>query len=162
MSFTPQDFRQTLGRFASGVTVVTSLETPAKFHGITVNSFTSVSLDPPLVLICIDKKAEAHRILPQSGIFCVNILSELQQSISDRFAGRMPGLNKVFEDIPHHFEATGAPVFDDTLGFVDCRIVNSVDAGDHTIFIGQVERLGWQKQEMGPLLYFKSNYGEIK
>ena len=157
MAFASQDFRRTLGKFATGITVVTTLDGAGQPHGITVNSFTSVSLDPPLVLICIDKKTETHRILPQSGFFCANLLTDAQQDLSDRFAGRMPGLQDVFNDLAAHTEATGAPVLGDTLGFVDCRIVNAVDAGDHTVFIGQVEALGYNN-EAEPLLYFSSKY----
>ena len=163
MSFTPQDFRRSLGTFASGITVVTTVN-PAtgQYHGITVNSFTSVSLDPPLVLICIDKRTQAHQLLQDSGVFCANILSEAQQPLSDRFAGRMPELHDVFEDIPLHLETTGSPVFENTLGFVDCRIVQAVDGGDHTIYIGQVERLGYdENSNAAPLLYYKSVYRNI-
>lgn len=163
MAFTPQEFRRTLGRFASGITVVTTVGSDGSYHGITVNSFTSVSLDPPLVLICIDKKTETHSLLPQSGFFCVNILNESQQHLSDRFARRIPAEVNKFDDIPHHLETTGAPVFDQGLGFVDCRVVQAYDSGDHTIFVGEVQTLGsGEADENDPLLYFKSGYRQIK
>lgn len=165
MSFTPQDFRQTLGRFATGITVVTTINPAGGYHGITVNSFTSVSLTPPLVLICIDKSTEAHRILPQSGIFCANILHEDQQFLSDRFAGREPDNSKPFEDIALRTAATGAPIFEGSLGFVDCRIVQAYDGGDHTIFLGEVAGLGTFEEASpanGPLLYYKSNYCQLQ
>jgi len=93
-------------QFATGITVVTTVRPDGFYYGITVNSFTSVSLDPPLILICIDKKTEANRILPQTGYFCVNILHEGQQYLSDRFAGREPNNLKPFENLALHTEVT--------------------------------------------------------
>ncbi|HEX2916593.1 MAG TPA: flavin reductase family protein [Chloroflexia bacterium] len=160
MSFTPHDFRKTLSHFATGITVVTTTTPDGGYYGITVNSITSVSLNPPLVLICIDKKTEAHRLLPLSGVFCANILEAQQQYLSDRFAGREPDNKTPFADIALHTEATGAPVFNESLGFVDCRIVNAYDGGDHTIFLGEVVQLGYRQGETepAPLLYYRSNY----
>ncbi|MDB5081608.1 MAG: putative flavin reductase [Chloroflexi bacterium] len=164
--FTPQDFRTTMSHFASGVTVVTTLAKDGTYHGITVSSFTSVSLNPPLVLICIDKNAAAHQILPASGFFCVNFLHEDQVNLSNRFAGRDP--QRSFDDIPLITSATGAPVFAEGLGFVDCRISNTYDGGDHTIFLGEVIQLGAADpvletgEPRSPLIYYKSNYRFLK
>lgn len=167
IAFTSQEFRKIMSHFASGVTVVTTLAKDGTYHGITVSSFTSVSLDPPLVLICIAKNAAAHQILPETGFFCVNFLHEGQVNLSNRFAGRDPG-QRSFEDIPLYTSATGAPVFAEALGFVDCRITNAYDGGDHTIFLGEVLQLGAADptlengQESSPLLYYKSNYYFLK
>ena len=160
--FTPLDFRKTLGHFPAGVTTVTMVAKDGTFHGITVSSFTSVSLTPPLVLICIDKTAYANEILRDTGAFCVNFLHGNQVYLSNRFAGRDP--QKSFDDIPLYTAATGAPVFAESLGFVDCRIVNAYDGGDHTIFLGEVVQLGAADPasaagpELSPLIYYKSNY----
>jgi flavin reductase (DIM6/NTAB) family NADH-FMN oxidoreductase RutF len=164
-SFTSEDFRKSMSHFATGVTIVTTLAKDGTYHGITVSSFTSVSLEPPLVLICIDKKAAAHHILPESGFFCVNFLHEGQVGLSNRFAGRDP---RSFDDIPMYNSATGAPVFAEALGFVDCRIVNTYDGGDHTIFLGEVVQLGVTEptledgRESSPLIYYKSAYRVLK
>ncbi len=164
MPVTPKDFRKIMRQFATGITVVTTVQSDGTYYGLTVNSFTSVSLEPPLVLICIDKRTEADTILPRSQFFCVNILHEGQQELSDRFAGRDPYNLKPFAGFATHTEVTGAPVFDDCLGFADCRIVQTYDGGDHTIFVGQVEKVGVTDQvneagqEIAPLLYFRSNY----
>ena len=168
MPVTPAEFRQIMRQFATGITVVTTARPDGSYYGITVNSFTSVSLDPPMVLICIDKKTEANRILPQSGYFCVNILHEGQQYLSDRFAGRDPNNLKPFEDLVVHTELTGAPVFEDSLGFADCRIVATYDGGDHNIFLAEIEKVGTslpaegKSEEAGPLLYFRSSYQYVK
>ncbi len=166
IAFTSQQFRNTMSHFASGVTVVTTLAKDGTYHGITVSSFTSVSLNPPLVLICIDKNAAAHHILPEFGFFCVNFLHEGQVNLSNRFAGRDP--ERSFDDIPLYTSATGAPVFAEALGFVDCRIVNTYDGGDHTIYLGEVLQLGTADptlkdgQESSPLIYYKSAYHSLK
>ncbi len=168
MAISDFDFRRTMGSFATGVTVVTTLGSQGNFQGITVNSFTSVSLSPRLVSICIDKRTEAHQILVLAGLFCVNILNEQQQYLSDRFAGREPLNLLPFDDIPVKTVATGAPVFVESLGFADCRVVNMVDAGDHTIFIGEVLALGHLEgvgpaiQSSQPLLYYRSDYRQIQ
>lgn len=160
--FTSLEFRKTLSHFAAGVTTVTMVAKDGAYHGITVSSFTSVSLDPPLVLICIDKSTAAHAILPEAGAFCVNFLHENQLHLSNRFAGRDP--ERSFEDIPTYTAVTGAPVFAESLGYVDCRIINAYDGGDHTIFLGEVVQLGAADpvvvdgSELSPLIYYKSNY----
>ncbi len=160
--FTSLDFRKTMSHFAAGVTTVTMVAKNGAYHGITVSSFTSVSLTPPLVLICIDKITAAHDILPTAGAFCVNFLHENQAYLSNRFAGRDP--ERSFDDIPLYTAATGAPVFAESLGFVDCRVVNAYDGGDHTIFLGEVVQLGAADpalvngQELSPLIYYKSQY----
>jgi flavin reductase len=159
MPFTSQDFRQVMGRFATGITVVTMPQPGGGYHGITVNSFTSVSLTPPLVLICIDKKTEAHKILPQVGHFCVNILTEDQEYLSNRFAGREPYNLTPFAGLNMTVGTTGSPIFTDGLGFADCKIVAAYDGGDHTIFLGEVLDIGYNDaSDANPLLYFQSRY----
>lgn len=158
MSVSDAEFRAVLGRFASGVTVVTTIR-EGKPHGVTVNAFTSLSLDPPLVLICIDKTSHVHDILLHAGVFAANILSEEQRDLAACFAGRSERRYADFCEARYHSVATGAPVFDTALGFVDCRIVNVYPGGDHSIVVGQVEAMGSMEKE--PLLYYRGAYGRL-
>lgn len=151
---TPQAFRQTLGRFASGVTVVTMLE-DGETHGITVSAFLSVSLEPPLVLISIDKKAHSHHRLVKSERYGVSILSEGQQSLSNHFANRDPDVVPEFERLDNF------PVLKNALAQLVCKAVQKVDAGDHTLFVGQIEDLVWQEHGK-PLVYFHGGYQKIE
>jgi flavin reductase (DIM6/NTAB) family NADH-FMN oxidoreductase RutF len=151
---TPQAFRQTLGRFASGVTVVTMLE-DGKPHGITVSAFLSVSLEPPLVLVSIDKKAHSHTRLVNAERYGVSILSEGQQSMSNHFANRDPNAVPEFEQLNNF------PVLNNALAQLVCKTVQQVDAGDHTLFIGQIEALQWQENGK-PLVYFHGGYQKIE
>lgn len=163
MAFTPYEFRKMMGFFATGVTVVTMVNQDGSYHGITVNSFTSVSLDPPLVLICIDKKTEAYKILPQAGAYCINFLSEDLEYLSNRFAGREPENLSPFAGIPLTSTTTGAPAFAIGLGWADCEIVQTFEGGDHTIFMAKVVDLGSAENGSGnPLLYYKSQYQYLK
>ncbi|MGH2514830.1 MAG: flavin reductase family protein [Ktedonobacterales bacterium] len=155
MPVDPSAFRAVLGRFATGVTVVTTCQGTRR-AGITVNAFTSVSLDPPLVLVCIDRSSHVHDVLLESGIFAVNILSHDQMELSSCFAGTTDFRYNEFCGATSHTEATGAPVLDESLGFVDCRIVDVYPGGDHSILVGQVEALGGAAGE--PLLYYRSHY----
>jgi len=152
-----QQFRRVLGSFAAGVTVVTTLGDDGQPYGLTATAFTSVSLEPPLVLVCVDKRSESHVHFHASQVFAVNFLGVHQEELSRRFA--VSGGDK-FSDLPTHRSATGAPLLRDTAGYVDCRAVNVVDAGDHTVFIGQVESA--EASEVQPLLYFRGAYAEIK
>ncbi len=129
--------------------------------GITVNSFASVSLDPPFVLICIDRSARAHSYLTQSGVFAVNILRRDQEDLSRYFADPSRPEGKVgFQGIPYTEKVTGSPIFEGCLAFLDCRIVATYPGGDHTIFLGQVEALG-VLQEGDPLLFYRSQYRSL-
>jgi flavin reductase (DIM6/NTAB) family NADH-FMN oxidoreductase RutF len=155
MDVSPLAFRDALGRFASGVTVVTvpHAASPAGVRGITANAFMSVSLEPPLVLVSIDKKARAHAPLVEAERYGVSILREDQAPLSNHFAG--------FDDsvTPRFTELGGIAVLDGALAQLACRIVGRHDAGDHTLFIGQVEALA--THEAAPLLYFRGRYGEL-
>lgn len=152
----PAEFRKTMGLFATGVTVVTTRTPNGRPHGLTANAFMSVSLDPPLVLVSIDKKTDTHGYLREAGIFSVNILREDHRHISDKFASKDP--NK-FEGISHADKHTGAPVLDDALAWIDCRVVDEFEGGDHTLFLGEVmaiEHLGGK-----PLLFYGGTYRKL-
>ena len=159
MTIDTSEFRKVMGRFATGVTVVTTCNGQQR-QGITVNAFCSVSLDPPLVLICVEKTSLVHEALRRSGFFAVNFLHSGQENLSNCFAGNTDERHLRFCDARSHTVATGAPVLEDTLGYVDCRIVAEYPGGDHTIFLGQVEAL--EAREGDPLLYFRSQYLELQ
>ncbi|MBI3783081.1 MAG: flavin reductase family protein [Deltaproteobacteria bacterium] len=157
MPIDKQTFRRVLGSFAAGVTVVTTLGEDGQPYGLTATAFTSVSLEPPLVLVCVDKRSESHVHCHASKVFAVNFLSRDQEDLSRRFA--VSGGDK-FGDLPTHRSATGAPLLHGSAGYVDCCAINVIDAGDHTVFIGQVESADCS--DAPPLLYFRGAYGEVK
>lgn len=161
MPFDPNFFRQVLGRFATGVTVITTCQGDIK-HGMTANAFTSVSLDPPLILVSVDKKADMHGFLMASDIFCVNILPEHRREWSDWWAGKAPKEAEQFADIPHTTKVTGSPVLDDCLGYLDCKIWARYEAGDHTLVLGEVQEAAVHPDpNLKPLLFFASKYHKL-
>lgn len=151
----PRLFRNALGRFATGVTVVT-MRAGGETYGITVNAFMSVSLKPPLVAICIDQRANAHETLQEVERYGVSVLRAEQEALSDRFAGRPVDLG---ESDPF-VEIDGFPLVAGALAQLLCRVVDVHEAGDHTLFIGEVERA--LLAEGAPLLYFGGRYAHVK
>jgi flavin reductase (DIM6/NTAB) family NADH-FMN oxidoreductase RutF len=150
-------FRAVMSRFATGVTVATTCQGSRRV-GITVNAFASVSLEPPLVLICLDRTSRVHDIFIKSGIYAINVLSSDQEELSRCFAGDTECRHDEFCGVASHPEVTGAPVFDDALAFVDCRIEHVYDGGDHDILVGRVVALGTGEGGAAPLLYYRSHY----
>lgn len=134
-------FRQVMGQFATGVTVVTTSDERGPV-GLTVNAFCSVSLDPPLVLICVDLRSHALPRIRESGVFAVNILTIRQEQLSRCFATSSEERYENFCHASYHVAATGAPVIDDVLAFIDARIVAEYPGGDHVIFLGKVAAMG--------------------
>ena len=134
-------FRQVMGHFATGVTVVTT-SNQGTVSGLTVNAFCSVSLNPPLVLVCIDIHSSAMTQIRESGTFAVNMLTEQQEDLSRCFATQSDERFEHFCHASYHTVATGAPVLANVLAFVDARVVAEYPGGDHSIFLGQVEALG--------------------
>ncbi|MCA1623684.1 MAG: flavin reductase family protein [Acidobacteria bacterium] len=157
MAIGRDEFRAALAHFASGVTVVTTRDDEGYLHGITVSAFCSLSLNPPLILICIDKRTGSHYAFTESKFFVVNILHEKQQHYADRFASNLP--NK-FERIEFLTNAKGIPILKDALVNLECELINSYNNGDHTIFVGQIERTVINDGK--PLIYFSGNYHKIK
>ena len=157
MAVGKNEFRAALARFASGVTVVTTIDNNGNLHGITVSAFCSLSLEPPLVLICIDKKTGSHYAFEESKFFVVNVLHEKQQHYADQFASR---LSDKFEGVKFSKNLGGIPVLKDVLANLECRLINFHDNGDHTIFVGQVEKVNISRGN--PLLYFLGKYRKIK
>ena len=149
-------FRQAMGHFASGVTVVTTASA-GELYGMTVSSFSSLSLNPPLVLICIDKSVPSHDMIRDSGRFVVNILEERQEHLSRRFATTA---TDKFKGVAWHSGQLGLPVLDNTLAAIECRLRSALDGGDHTIFVGEV--VAAEVREGAPLLYYRRGYRELK
>jgi flavin reductase (DIM6/NTAB) family NADH-FMN oxidoreductase RutF len=141
MAIEKEMFRQVMGRFATGVTVVTTKSNDV-LAGLTVNAFCSVSLNPPLVLICVDNRSNTLDLLRESKKFAVNMLTAEQKDFGRGFATSSPERFEHFCHASHHIAVTGAPIIDNVLAFIDARIVEEYLAGDHTIFIGQVEAMG--------------------
>lgn len=151
-------FRTALSRFASGVTVVTTQDAEARPLGLTVSAFSSLSLEPPLVLVCIDRAAYIHDHLQPSGSFVVNILSTEQEHLSRLFASREPDK---FNGVGYTAGSTGAPVLADVHAALECRIKAAYEGGDHTIFVGEVEHTH-VREDSHPLLYYRGGYANLQ
>jgi 3-hydroxy-9,10-secoandrosta-1,3,5(10)-triene-9,17-dione monooxygenase reductase component len=158
---TDQAMRKMRGLIASGVTVVTTVH-EGQLRGITVSAFAAVSLEPPLVLICLANESESRAWIAESGIFAVNILSDEQEFLSERFAARAPIVNTRFEGVPYHTSITGSPLLEGSIAWYDCRVEAMHDGGDHTIFVGRVEAVGFGAEGKPPLVYFANRYAGVK
>lgn len=156
MPVNPDDFRSALSRFPSGITVVTSRAATGDPHGITVSAFCSVSLNPPLILVCIEKTTGSHVAITDTGSFIVNILAAGQDEMSERFS--LPRSDK-FEGVKYHAGVGGVPILTDTLVMLECRVENAFDGGDHTIFVAVVENVSIRDGE--PLVYFHGMYRDL-
>ena len=152
----PEEFRRALGHFATGVTVVTTCDADKRPAGLTASAFTSVSLNPPLILVCVDHQAQSYPSLRDSGRFAVNILTAGQEAISRRFASTQ---TDKFNGVAYHVSDLGLPLLDEALARIECRTVSSHVEGDHTIFVGRVERIDVGAGE--PLLYFQGRYARL-
>jgi len=154
---TDADFREALAHFVTGVTVVTAAG-PAGPHGVTVNAFASVSLEPQLILVCIERSHLSHAILVRSRAFAVNVLAAGQEELSRFFAAAArPEGPDAFRGIAYRPGRTGAPLLDGCVAYVECRVAASHPDGDHTIFVGAVER-AWAVPERRPLVYYNRAY----
>ncbi len=157
MAIDKSELRRIMGHFATGVTVVTTLSRSGALQGLTANAFCSLSLEPPLLLVCIDKKSESYPSFEESRIFTVNILAADQEDISRRFA--LSGGNK-FEGVSYRLGANGAPILNGSLGYLECKLVEAYEGGDHTIYVGEVreaESIDGKK----PLLFYRGGYREL-
>jgi flavin reductase (DIM6/NTAB) family NADH-FMN oxidoreductase RutF len=156
MSVDPDAFRAVLGRFASGVTVVTVRDPQGHDQGMTVTAFSSVSLLPPLVMVCIGFDASLHPVMEHCEYFGVNILSASQEAMSRRFAAHLDR----FDGIGFERGESGVALLKGALAFLECRIVARHPAGDHTIVIGEVENVG--NRDDRPLLYYRGGYAQLE
>ena len=152
----PDDFRQVLGHFASGVTIVTTCDGEQRPTGLTASAFCSVSLDPPLILICVDHKSQSFPHLKESGRFAINILHREHEQLSRRFASSR--LDK-FDGVGFTMGALGVPLIDEALAYLECRTTSAHVEGDHTIFVGRVEAVGIGQGD--PLLYYRGRYHRL-
>lgn len=158
MRIDPFLFRQLCGHFATGVSVVTAHDAGGVPVGMTINSFTSVSLDPPLIAIAVDHVATMHPALLGSGRFVVNVLEAHQESLSRRFAS---GLSDRFDGVGWHSSDAGDVLLDGALAHIACEKLQEIPAGDHTLFIARV--VGGAAGEQGrPLLYYRGGYADIQ
>ena len=151
------ELRNAFARFATGVTVVTARIPDAPPVGVTVNSFTSVSLDPPLILWSLSRKARSLPVFLAASHFSINVLSEEQQALSERFAG---SVEDRFDGVDWTTGATGAPLLSGCLAGFECLNSKHMEAGDHALFIGSVER--YHSRAGAPLLFFASRYGALQ
>lgn len=152
-----EQFYRLMASFASGVTVVTSRDQDGNPRGFTASAFSSVSLEPRLCLVCVDNRSESLPVIQASGAFVVNILAESQQHISMLFASKAPDK---FADVQHRGgEATGAPILDGVLAYVECRVNDVLLGGDHTIIVGEIQ--GGEAHDGTPLLYFRGQYHKL-
>jgi flavin reductase (DIM6/NTAB) family NADH-FMN oxidoreductase RutF len=152
----PDEFRRVLGHFATGVTIVTTCDADARPSGLTVSAFASLSLDPPLVLVCVDHKSQTYPALRESGRFAVNVLTLSQEALSRRFASTR--LDK-FDGLAYRISDLGLPLLGAALAHIECRTVSTHVAGDHTIFVGRVERAA--SDDGDPLLYYRGRYKRL-
>jgi flavin reductase (DIM6/NTAB) family NADH-FMN oxidoreductase RutF len=162
----PDRYRDVLGRFVTGITVVTTMaeeDGGTRPFGTTVNAFNSVSLDPPLVLITVGVERSIHPVIARTGRFAVNILAEDGQDLSDCFSGA-PSLHPrtAFCDATYRTSEQGMPLLDEALAWVECRLERIIEAGDHTIYLGRIVDLGVSDHERWPLLYFRRRYLRIE
>jgi flavin reductase (DIM6/NTAB) family NADH-FMN oxidoreductase RutF len=155
---TPDEFRAALGRFASGVTVITVETAEGDVHGMTANAFCSVSLQPPLVLVCIDHLAETYLRVRERGEFGVSVLKEEQEALSEFFADPERNPDAAYRlGVRFRKMKSGTPVLETALANLDCHVVGAHVGGDHTIFVGEVREV--TLSEGTPLLYFRGRYG---
>ncbi|SEK86445.1 flavin reductase family protein [Streptacidiphilus jiangxiensis] len=150
--------RSVCGLFVTGVTVITSGAGDTA-TGTTVNSFTSVSLDPPLVLFCLHRDSRLRSVVEQSQAFAVNFLSSRQEQLALSFAGAQTA---DFGGVRHQGSATGVPVLSEALAYLSCRLVNEFDGGDHAIYLGEVVELGLPQRHHDPLIFFRGSLGALE
>jgi flavin reductase (DIM6/NTAB) family NADH-FMN oxidoreductase RutF len=158
MDIDQRAFRDVLGCFATGVTIVTTLDPEGRLLGITANSFSSVSLDPPLVLFSLARKAYSFEAFRRSRHFAVNVLAADQSELSDTFAR---ALADKWAGVAFEVWDTDCPIITGALAQFECRTVSSHDGGDHVVFIGAVERMAHDPAKT-PLLYYKGRYRELR
>lgn len=157
MTIPPDTLRETMRQWASGVSVVTTTHDGA-LYGMTVSSFTSVSLDPPQILICLENATRTCATIVDTGLFGVSILGEQHQEWSNRFAGQLDEMDERFVGIPTETRVTGAPLLDGALAHLDCTVTEAHVSGTHTIIVGQVEYASAADDPAKPLLYYHQNY----
>jgi flavin reductase (DIM6/NTAB) family NADH-FMN oxidoreductase RutF len=158
MGIDPREFRRVLAQWASGVAIVTSRH-EGRVQGMTVSAFSSVSLEPPLVLVCADRSSITNEIIQASKVLAVSVLSAEQQDLSQRFASKQDE-HRRFEGLACSDGSTGCPRIPGALAWLDCHVVQAVEAGDHVVYIAEVDSA--EVSDGRPLLYFRSRYAGIE
>lgn len=159
MGVDPREYRTIIGHFATGVTVITSAA-DGELQGMTANALSSLSLDPVMVLICVDKTSHTHHVVSRGGVFAVNILGEHQEDVSRLFARRAEPQAGSLRGQPFRIGASGAPILQDCLAYLDCRVRDVLDGGDHSIFLGEVIDQAVVR-DVPPLVFFRGRYTSI-
>ncbi len=154
-----RSYRDLVGRFATGVTVIT-VNDGGIYRAMTANSFTSVSLDPLLILVCVMRDGSIHDPIHEAGSFAVNILAADQRPLAQLFA-RRGELDGPMGGQPFHVRGTGAPLLEGVLGWFECELWREYDGGDHTIFVGRVVDMDFARPEGTPLMFFGGKYGVL-
>ena len=160
MTLNPPEFRRAMGCFATGVTIIT-VDLGGEVHGMTANAFSSVSLDPPLVLVCVDHSTRTHAHIHAKKRFGINVLCEDQRGISEYYARPDRTHEHAETEAGARFDRTkhGTPMLYGSLAYLECRLHSAQDAGDHTIFIAEVEDVVVREGE--PLLFFRGKYRKV-
>jgi flavin reductase (DIM6/NTAB) family NADH-FMN oxidoreductase RutF len=150
------EFRRVMGHFTTGVTVVTTLRPDGTPCGLTLSALASVSLEPTMLLVCVDRASDSHAFIAAYGAFAVNVLAEgTGEGLARRFAGK----EDKFQGVQFAAAATGAPVLADSLAWMDCRLVEALPGGDHTIYLGEV--VAADARPGTPLVYLRGGYGRL-
>ena len=159
MGISTAEFRNVMGHFATGVTVVTSVGEDGAPVGTTANAVTSLSLDPPLVLVCFDHDSATLKAIHGHGAFVVNVLGERQRHLSANFARR--GLAAAWEGVQHRRGPTGSPRLEDVLAVVECTVEHTLPGGDHEIVVGRVQHAETNSDEATPLVFYRGEYAVL-
>lgn len=158
-SITPETFRRASGLWATGVSIVTTVDGAGKPYGLTMNAVTSLSLNPPMFIVCVDNNSDTLAPMRDSKVFCINVLASSQQDLSNRFAKKG---DEKFNGVAHAPGATGAPLLDGALLCIECRVSDIVAGGDHQIMLGEVQRIvSNDSADIEPLLYFGGRYAAL-
>src|SRR5690606_9495250 len=159
MALDPTELRRVMGHFATGVTVVTAVDAElGQPYGLTANAVASVSLKPPLVLACVEAESDTHPRIRAAGAFAISVLAADQETLARRFA-ELEAAEK-FRGVGYREEVTGAPVLEDALAWVDCRVWAEYPGGDHTLFVGEV--VAGDARVGAPLIFFRGGYGRFR
>jgi len=159
-TITSEQFRRASGLWATGVSIVTTVDTAGKPYGLTMNAVTSLSLSPPMFIVCVDNNSDTLAPMRESKVFCINVLASAQQDLSNRFAKK--GEEK-FSGVAHSAGSTGAPVLEGALLSIECAISSIVPGGDHQIMLGEVRRIVTNESaDIEPLLYFGGRYAAVE
>jgi len=155
--FIQDQFRHIMSRFVTGVTIVTTCH-DSEIHGLTCNAFCSISLSPPTILVSISTHTRSDRLMRKSKVLAVNVLSDSQTELSNRFAGRHKDKEADrFEGFEWKTAVTGAPILEGTQAYLDCRIVNAFESGDHTLYVAEVVASAVHDAQR-PLIFYRSHY----